>query len=100
MIGINVSPSSVREYSTFGGSSNGDLPLGPSAINPRERNTIADYEYLLHKLNQYDIAFLEIIGPAVGLAATLNFYSYLHYQLLILWHKRTKQPNRQNFLTK
>jgi N-ethylmaleimide reductase len=38
-------------------------------IRPDE-NTIADYEYLLHKLNKYDIAFLEIVGPSVGLAGT------------------------------
>ncbi len=39
------------------------------SIRPDE-NTIADYEYLLHKLNEYDIAFLEIVGPAVVLAGT------------------------------
>jgi N-ethylmaleimide reductase len=38
-------------------------------IKPDE-NTIADYEYLLHKLNEYDIAFLEIVGPAVPLTCT------------------------------
>lgn len=46
----------------------------PAAFNPGiikpDENTIADYEYLLHKLNEYDIAFLEIVGPAVGLAST------------------------------
>jgi N-ethylmaleimide reductase len=46
----------------------------PAAFNPGiirpDENTIADYEYLLYKLNEYDIAFLEIVGPAVPLVGT------------------------------
>ncbi|WP_179413775.1 alkene reductase [Mucilaginibacter sp. E4BP6] len=50
-------------------------------IKPDE-NTIADYDYLLHRLNEYDLAFLEIVGPAVTLANTPiapwedKFYSF------------------------
>ena len=46
----------------------------PAAFNPGiirpDENTIADYEYLLHQLNEYDIAFLEIVGPAGTLTGT------------------------------
>jgi N-ethylmaleimide reductase len=50
------------------------IKFTPSAFNTGiikpDENTIADYEYLLHKLNEYDIAFLEIVGPSVGLSGT------------------------------
>ena len=50
------------------------IKFTPAAFNTGiirpDENTIADYEYLLHKLNEYDIAFLEIVGPAVTLAGT------------------------------
>ncbi len=50
------------------------IKFTPAAFNTGiirpDENTIADYEYLLHKLNEYDIAFLEIVGSAVTLAGT------------------------------
>ena len=50
------------------------IKFTPAAFNTGiikpDENTIADYEYLLQKFNEYDIAFLEIVGPATGLAGT------------------------------
>jgi len=50
------------------------IKFTPAAFNTGvikpDENTIADYEYLLHKLNEYDIAFLEIVGPAASLIDT------------------------------
>ena len=50
------------------------IKFTPAAFNTGiikpDENTIADYEYLLHQLNAYDIAFLEIVGPAVKLNGT------------------------------
>lgn len=50
------------------------IKFTPAAFNTGiikpDENTIADYKHLLHKLNNYDLAFLEIVGPAVSLTGT------------------------------
>ena len=68
----------------------------PSAFNmgiiKPDENTITDYEFLLDKLNEYDIAFLEIVGPAVPLTDTPialwgnEYYSFFrnHYKGTIM----------------
>lgn len=62
------------------------IKFTPAAFNTGilkpDENTIATYDYILNKLNNYELAFVELVGPAIDLKGTPiavlqdNFYAH------------------------